>query len=66
MKTLLILASILVLSGCEQSVGTTSSGGITYDRVCIDKVEYLRAVYRIAPHFKPDGSLYTCNTLRNN
>lgn len=55
-----ILGSLLV--GCDSgSVGTAKSGSTTYTRVCVDSVEYLTNGYRMSPHYKPDGSLYTCN-----
>jgi len=60
---LLVLLALSVM-GCADTVGTSSSGGITYSRICIDGVEYLSSRYRLTAHFKPDGSLYICNTTR--
>lgn len=63
----LLLVLCLVLCGCNNpdSVGTARSGQEVYTKVCIDDVEYLIRIggYQgyMAPHFKPDGSLYICN-----
>ena len=62
---------VLALTGCMKydSNGTTNSGEAEFKRVCIDGVEYLsrRAGYSgyMAPHFKPDGSLYTCRRVND-
>ena len=49
-----------------QTVGTSTSGDLNYDRICIDGVEYLRRrvghTAELAAHFKTDGSLYLCGT----
>lgn len=33
-----------------------------YEILCADGVEYIRTHSGIAGHYKPDGSLYTCET----
>ena len=49
----IILLSMIFLFGCSPS----PQSGMTHNIVCIDGVEYISAMY---PHFKPDGTLYTC------
>lgn len=66
-KLLAMVVCLGLLSGCNETnnVGVSSSGDVSFLRICIDNVEYL--IRRngnngyMAPHFKPDGSLYTCN-----
>jgi len=57
----------LLVSGCDQKpqkMGTANSGEVTYERVCVDGVEYLYKSMGhgklFAPHFRPNGTLYTC------
>jgi hypothetical protein len=59
-----ISAAAILLGGCvslqEQANETASARQI----VCIDGVEYiaipLKSSWAMAPHYKPDGTLYTC------
>jgi hypothetical protein len=67
MKKLTIALLVLILFGCGEAdkVGTAFSGNYKFERICIDGVEYLHYNWGyqsgLSPHFKPDGSLYTCN-----
>jgi len=70
MTRIFYLLIILWLVGCgdDYSVGSTTSGTVDYDLVCIDGIEYLKnwSAHRgyFAPHFRQDGSLYLCNGER--
>ncbi len=58
-KTLIVAFIALLCVGCErQSDGKSYS---TRDE-CIRGVVYYESGYKLAPAFKPDGSLYTCDT----
>jgi hypothetical protein len=68
-KHIVILAAAVLaiaLCGCKEADkrGTTTSGDYTFSRICIDGVEYLQRTGHqhgyMAPHFKPDGTLYLC------
>lgn len=68
---LLLLITSVFLAGCKeyQTEGKAYSGEMGFDVICIDNVEYLIAergnrVF-LLPHFKPDGSLYTCDSRGN-
>ena len=74
MKYLIVLCFMLV--GCERSdveypvkpkmLTAVDSGviALSFAKLCIDGVEYLHNdggnTSVMVPHFKPDGSLYTC------
>lgn len=56
-KLLAIIAGVVVLSGCtDPNTGIRATESIR----CIKGVEYYASGYRLAPAFKPDGTLYTC------
>lgn len=63
-KLIAIAALVMVLSGCSEP-NTTRASYSGFNRICVDNVEYLMRYQGyngyMAPHFKPDGSLYTCN-----
>ena len=51
----------LLFCGCTSNSSSTSelqvtgnSSGASYSVICIDGVEYIRAYYRLAPHFLAD------------
>lgn len=61
---LTVVGLVLLLSACSPQKALNEA-----DRLCRDGVEYLSyekmssngtLSYSIVPHFKPDGSLYTC------
>lgn len=56
MKKILIM-SILLLVGC-----TSQPDGkpFSVDEICIKGVVYYNSGYKLAPAFKPNGTLYTC------
>lgn len=52
---------VILLAGCSPNQDSVEgSGSSKYWIDCIDGVEYLRRMRTMAPHFKPDGTLYTC------
>lgn len=58
----IIIVSMLVLlfvSCADKQTDFRKKTG--YDIKCIDGVEYLMGFRSFAPHFKPDGSLFTCD-----
>jgi predicted small secreted protein len=67
-KSILVVAALLMLSGCNMdSIGTASSvigTGRDFDIICIDGVEYLiRGVgYKgfMSVHMQQDGKPFTC------
>jgi len=61
MKYLLIIFSF-VLSGCAPTAGKYTDGnpGFFGREICKSGVVYYTNGQGIAPAFKPDGSLYTC------
>ncbi len=70
MKRLILILSVLFIFGCTPNepnkTGATFSGNVRFEKLCIDGVEYLhrnRGGHNaiMSPHFKPDGTLYTCN-----
>ena len=68
MRLLIFLIIALTFYSCEsfENNGLSYSGDEKFTRACIDGVEYLirsaKGSYRgyMAPHFKPNGTLYTC------
>jgi len=59
MKNTLTIIVVTLLVLLFASCDGKRNGG--YHLKCIDGVEYLTNVYALAPHFKPDGSLFTCD-----
>ncbi len=71
-KLFVLTISLLLLLGCSPEFETAApakSGSENFDVVCIDGVEYIffakdtssfGSLGWLAPHFKPDGSLYIC------
>ena len=57
-KLIIILLLCAALTACKNKIDDVST-------VCIDNVEYIKfsAIYQgyLAPHYKPDGTLYLCN-----
>ncbi|RZK44587.1 MAG: hypothetical protein EOO61_03270 [Hymenobacter sp.] len=65
----LALAALLALTGCDDMVQSAIDDA---DMICRDNVEYMvysklssngSLSYSVVPHFKPDGSLYTCKKV---
>jgi len=54
----------MLLAGCVPAQQFAINAASTREIVCIDNVEYIalpvKDSWAIAPHYKPDGSLYTC------
>ena len=57
MKILLIGIIASFITSCETR---TRDKQIEDEMYCIDGVEYINIWRKMAPHFKPDGTLYTC------
>jgi hypothetical protein len=61
---LAFIAIILLSCGGDDMTEVETIGGFQgrtkYQISCIDGVEYIRTIDGITGHFKPDGSLYTC------
>lgn len=53
--SLIVSLAILLFSCAPRSPDT----GLKV--ACIDGVEYIINGWQLAPHFRPDGSLYLCN-----
>jgi len=61
--------AVLLLEGCTAIDAASHQSAVTAASVrqiiCIDGVEYValpvKDSWAIAPHYKPDGSLYTCS-----
>lgn len=73
MKKLISLVLLMLLTGCDSKVQINELGKSehmnsrnTFNRVCLQGVIYYENTKRLAPAFKPDGTLYTCNTKENN
>ena len=67
------LLLVCLVGACTQPrpavVGTATSGKLKFWVICLDGVEYLtlgqsKDAY-LSPHFKRDGSLYTCADYGN-
>lgn len=64
----LLVASALLLSACNGKPRESRTLEVSFDAVCVDGVEYLvrfgfdanRHHAVMAPHMKPDGTLYLC------
>lgn len=61
----LAIMILALLAGSPVSTGSTMSGTQDFNKICIDGVEYLYLQVSagpgyLAPHFKPDGTLYLC------
>lgn len=67
-KYALLLIFGIYLTGCGESNRQEKELEITFDKVCVDGVQYLIRVGTprnthagvMAPHFKPDGTLHLC------
>ena len=61
----ILIACTITACGIPSEARTTDSNSNEYELLCIDGVEYLKDSTGdrgfMAPHFSPDGSLYTCN-----
>lgn len=70
MKQLIIILLVIVLVGCGKN-GEYTNGNIPPLSIrtekCFNGVVYYNTGQGIAPAFKPDGSLYTCeNKIKEN
>jgi hypothetical protein len=63
---MLVVVTVLALSGCAPPGYSVDSGGMLVR--CVDGVEYLVGGTgpheSLTPHYKPDGSLFTCNSSK--
>lgn len=60
MKYLLVILSIVLLSGCgkfERAVASVSGGGYI---TCVDGVEYVQFTSGATVKYKKDGTISTC------
>jgi hypothetical protein len=64
-KLTFVLALLISLAGCDMAQSAIDDA----DMICRDNVQYMvysklnsdaTLSYSVVPHFKPDGSLYTC------
>lgn len=63
MKKLLILTVLSMLMACAPQEGKYTKidnlSAFLYEE-CINKVVYYRSAHHLAPAFKPDNTVYTC------
>jgi hypothetical protein len=59
-----VSAAAMLLGGCLDLQQQADKTAAQRQIVCIDGVEYiaipLKESWAMAPHYKPDGTLYTC------
>jgi len=62
LRLLVVCMLSLIGLGCGEPLYPEKivSGVFSYKLICIDNVEYISGFRNLAPHFKSDGSLYTC------
>lgn len=56
-KLLAIICAAFVLGGCSKPDGRPAF----VEEICIKGVVYYSSGYHLAPAFKQDGTLYTCD-----
>lgn len=59
-KLIAIACTVVVLGGCSKPDGRPAF----VEEICIKGVVYYSSGYQLAPAFKPDGTLYTCEVLK--
>lgn len=59
----LFLTLLILIASCEDDKGykTAPAWGSVVNEKCVKGVIYYNAYNRMAPAFKPDGTLYTCD-----